>query len=177
MAVHAALLGREDDARSRGPDEELLAEELNLDAGERDRLRPAALVEPAGDEDRAALEVDAVVGERDRFGEAEADGAAEGDDPLHALGEPGGEAEQLFVLERLTFLRLDADRVDLEDPDVDLLSARLRGAQRGLEELELVASGGRRDGRARRDVVLDLAAPQRRDGVSRSGSQGRTQSW
>ena len=43
-----------------------------------------------------------------------------------ALGQPGGESEQLLVLERLAFARLDADRVDLEDADVDLLAARLR---------------------------------------------------
>jgi hypothetical protein len=131
VAVDGALLGREDDPRSRRSYEQLLAEELDLNAGERDRLRAAALVEPAGDEDGAVLEVDAVVDERDGFGEAQADRAAEGDDALDPLGEPGGEAEQLLVLERLPFAGLDADGIDLEDADVDF-SARataLRGAR------------------------------------------------
>src|SRR6266496_5455888 len=123
MAVDAALLRREDDARSGRPHEELLAQELDLDAGERDRFRPAVLVQPAGDEDRTGVEIDALVRECDGLGEAKADCAAEGNDALHALGEPGGEAEQLLVLECLTLARLDADRVDLEDADVDLLPA------------------------------------------------------
>src|SRR5581483_5531827 len=77
-------------------------------AGEWDRLGLAALVQPSGDEDRAAVEVDAVVRERDGLGEAEADGAAERDDPLDALRQPRGEAEQFLVFERLTLARLPA---------------------------------------------------------------------
>src|SRR5581483_4383537 len=161
MAVGAALLGREDDACPRRTHKELLAEKLYLYASEWDRFRPTALVEPAGDEDRAGLEVDAIVGERDRLGEAQPGSPAEGDDPLHAVRQPRGEPEQLLVLERLTFLSLDADRIDLEDADVDLLPARLSGPQRGLQELELVPRSGRSDSGARGDVVFDLPAPQR----------------
>lgn len=86
-------------------------------------------------------------------------GAAEGHDALHPLGQPGGESEQFLVVECLTFPRLDADGIDFEDPDVDLLPARLCGAECGLEELELVAGRGGCDGGASGDVVLDLPAP------------------
>ena len=122
------------------------------------------LLSRRGDEDRCCFQVDAVVGERYGLGEAQPDGAAEGDDPLDALREPGGEVEQFLVLERLTFASLNANRVDVEDADVDLLSARLGGPQCGLKELEFVSSCGRRDCCAGRDVVLDLAAPERRYG-------------
>ena len=68
------------------------------------------------------------------------------------------------MLERAAFAGFDADRIDLEDADVDLLPARLRRSECGLEELKLVAGRGRRDGGATGDVVLDLPAPQRRNG-------------
>ena len=55
------------------------------------RLRPAALVEVARNEDLAGLEVDAIVGQRDGLGEAEADGAAEGHEPLDRSGSSRGE--------------------------------------------------------------------------------------
>jgi hypothetical protein len=81
-----------------------------------------------------------------------------------------------LVFERGAFLRLDADRVDLEDADVDLLPAGLRGAERGLEELELVTRGRRRQGGAGGDVVLDLLAPQGRDRRVPERLPGRAQS-
>lgn len=95
VGVDAALLGREDDVRARRPRQQLLAEELDLEAGERDRLRPPALVDPRGYEDRPAVEVDAGVRQRHGLREAEADGAAEGHDPFHPVRQPGRELEQL----------------------------------------------------------------------------------
>jgi two-component system sensor histidine kinase KdpD len=73
---------------------------LNLDPCERDRLRPPAFVDARRNEDGPRLEVAAVVGQGRRFGEAQADRAAEGDDPLDPLRQPGGKAEQLVILER-----------------------------------------------------------------------------
>jgi hypothetical protein len=71
--------------------------------------RPGMKIVPASRSTRSSVSVTASVKRRPTA--------------LHALGEPGGEAEQLLVLECLTLARLDADRVDLEDADVDLLSA------------------------------------------------------
>jgi hypothetical protein len=161
LRVDVAGGGREHEPRARRARHQLLAEDLHLDAGERDGLLAAALVQRARDHELRVVELQHPLVEVDGLGPAEPERAAQRHDPADPLWHVRVDRVHLVELERHARRRLRADRADLEDARVDVLPARRGFAERRLEELELVPRGDRGVPRAPGDVVLDVDAAER----------------
>jgi hypothetical protein len=154
--------------------EELLAEQRDVLRVERDLLREPLFRELGGDGRGPvcwqvvgrALQVEAVVGQREGLAATQAGRAQEQQHPSSVERRLLGEQLELLDGEGAPGARVDGDRFDRQDRLVEVGFGGV--AEDRFQRLQLVPGGGRRHGGARRAGALErLAAqqPQRRAGV------------
>src|SRR6266508_375269 len=135
----AAALTRKHSFCPGRPKLELLGEQLQLVDEQRDHLRTLLLAQPRRDPQRPPLQVDVRILEPDQLRHAEADGAGERERPPLMLSRVPAEEVELRQRERAALrLAADPDRVDLEQPELELRAARGRVPQGGFQLLQLL---------------------------------------